>query len=142
MQWVYKLLTKKSLCPLSFVVFFFRIDLHFAHEKYSVSATALREVRIKCLCWVCSWCSGKESILHAGDVGLIPGLGRSPGEGNGSPLQSSCLENPVDSGAWWATVHRLTKSWTRSRTQAHDQTLCSQAVCYSFFLQTLMEKPT
>jgi len=40
-------------------------------------------------------------------------LGRSPGEGNGNPLQYSCLENPMDGGAWWATVHRVTKSWTR-----------------------------
>ena len=46
-------------------------------------------------------------------VGLIPGPGRSPGEGNGSPLQNSCLENPVDRGVWWATVHGVSKSWTR-----------------------------
>ena len=46
------------------------------------------------------------------DVGLIPGLGRSPGEGHGNPLQYSCLENPMDRGAWWATVHRVAKSWT------------------------------
>ena len=48
---------------------------------------------------------GKESALNAGDPDLIPGLGRSPGEGNDSPLQDSCLENPMDRGAWWATVH-------------------------------------
>ena len=51
----------------------------------------------------------------AGDVGLIPGWGRSPGEGNGNPLQYSCLENPMDGGAWQATVHGVTKSWTRLR---------------------------
>ena len=44
------------------------------------------------------------------DAGLIPDLGRSPGGGHGSPLQYSCLENPVDRGAWWATVYRVTKS--------------------------------
>ena len=44
------------------------------------------------------------------DAGLIPGLGRSPGEGNGTPLQYSCLENSVGRGAWWATVHGVTKS--------------------------------
>ena len=44
-----------------------------------------------------------------GDVGSIPGSGRSPGEGNGNPLQYSCLENPMDGGAWWATVHGVTK---------------------------------
>ena len=46
---------------------------------------------------------------NAGDAGSIPGLGRSPGEGNGSPLQYSCLENPMDRGAWWVTVHEITK---------------------------------
>ena len=51
------------------------------------------------------WLGGEESTCHAGDVGLVPGLGRSPGEGNGNPLQYSCLENPMDRGAWWATVH-------------------------------------
>ena len=47
---------------------------------------------------------------NAGDTGLIPGLGRSPGEGNGNPLQYSCLENSMDRGAWWAIVHGVTKS--------------------------------
>ena len=56
---------------------------------------------------------GKESACDTGDVGLIPGWGRSPGEGNGNPLQYSCLENPVDRGAWWATVHGVTQNWTR-----------------------------
>ena len=46
---------------------------------------------------------------NAGDVGLIPGLGRSPRDGNGNPLQYSCLGNPVDRGAWWATVHGVAK---------------------------------
>ena len=45
---------------------------------------------------------------NAGDIGLVPGSGRSPGEGNGNPLQYSCLENPMDRGAWWATVHEDT----------------------------------
>ena len=47
-----------------------------------------------------------------GDVGLVPGWGRSPGGGNGNPLQYICLENPTGRGAWWATVHRVTKSQT------------------------------
>ena len=59
------------------------------------------------------WLSGKESACNVGDVGSIPGLGRSPGEGNGNPLQCSCLENPMDRGAWWATVHGVTKSQTQ-----------------------------
>ena len=57
----------------------------------------------------------KASACNDGDLGLIPGSGRSPGEGNGNPLQYSCLENPMDGGAWWATVHRVAKSWTRLR---------------------------
>ena len=55
----------------------------------------------------------KESACNAGDLGLIPGLGRSPGEGNGYPLQYSRLENSTDGGAWWATVHGVTKSQTQ-----------------------------
>ena len=50
---------------------------------------------------------GKESACSAGGLGSIPGSGRSPGEGNGNPLQYSCLENPMDRGAWWATVHGI-----------------------------------
>ena len=56
---------------------------------------------------------GKASACNAGDLSLIPGSGRSPGEGNGNPLQYSCLENSMDGGAWWATVHEITKSQTR-----------------------------
>ena len=54
-----------------------------------------------------------ESAYSAGDPGLIPGLGRSPGEGNGNPRHYSCLENPMDRGAWRATVHGVTKSQTQ-----------------------------
>ena len=56
---------------------------------------------------------GKASVSNAGDPGLNPGSGRSPGEGNCNPLQYSCLENPMDRGAWWATVHGVAKSRTR-----------------------------
>ena len=54
----------------------------------------------------------KESAYNAGELGLIPGSGRSPGEGNGYPLQYSCLENSMDKGPWRATVHGFAKSWT------------------------------
>ena len=54
----------------------------------------------------------KASAYSAEDPGSIPGSGRSPGEGNGSPLQYSCLENPMDRGAWQATVHGVAKSRT------------------------------
>ena len=59
------------------------------------------------------WCSGKEPTCNAGDArdaGLIPGLERSPRGGSGNPFQYSCLENSMDRGAWWATVHGVTKS--------------------------------
>ena len=53
----------------------------------------------------------KESACDSGDVGSIPGSGRSPGEGNGNPLQYSCLENSMNRGAWQAIVHGVSKSW-------------------------------
>ena len=56
---------------------------------------------------------GKESACNTGDLGSIPGLGRSPREENGNPLQYSCLENSVDGGVWWATVHVVANSQTR-----------------------------
>ena len=62
------------------------------------------------------WLSGKESACHAGDIrgmGSILGLGRLPGGGHGNPLQFSCPENPMDRGAWQATVHRAAKSRTQ-----------------------------
>ena len=59
------------------------------------------------------WLSGKDSPIRAGDVGSIPGLGRSLGGGNGNPLQYSCLENLMDRGAWWAAVHGVAKSWMK-----------------------------
>ena len=52
-----------------------------------------------------------KNLCSAGDLGLIPGLGRSPGEGNGDPLQYPCLENLMDRGAWWAAVHGVANSW-------------------------------
>ena len=56
---------------------------------------------------------GKASACIVGDLGLIPGLERSPGEGNGNPLQDSCLENSMDGGAWNATIHGVAKNWTQ-----------------------------
>ena len=56
---------------------------------------------------------GEDSARHAGDPGLIPWSGRSLGEGNGYPLQYSCLRSPMDRGAWWATVRGVAKSWAQ-----------------------------
>ena len=58
------------------------------------------------------WLNGKESACNAGDTGSITELGRSPGEGNGNPLQYSCLKNAMNKGAWWATVHGSQKGQT------------------------------
>ena len=73
----------------------------------------------------------KASTCNAGDLGSIPGSGRSPGEGNGNPLQYSCLENPMDGGAWWATVHGVAKSRTRLSdfTQTQDVITCEEINC-------------
>jgi len=65
---------------------------------------------------------GKESVCQEGDAGLGPGSGRSPGEGNGNSLQDSCLGNPMDREAWWATVHGVSKN----QKQLSDQTTASK----------------
>ena len=67
------------------------------------------------------WLSGKESTCNAGDLGLIPGSGRSPEGETGNSFQYSCLENPMDRRAWWATVHWITKSQTQLSNWAHTQ---------------------
>ena len=61
-----------------------------------------------------------KNLCNAGDLCSVPGLGRSPGEGNGSPVQYSCLENPMDRGAWWATVHCVAESNMSERTITHS----------------------
>ena len=64
----------------------------------------------------------KTPPANAGDEGLIPGSGRSSGEGNGDPLQFSCLGNPTDRGTWWAAVHGVTKSCTQLSNSTHTHT--------------------
>ena len=66
---------------------------------------------------------GKESACNEGDLGSIPGSGRSPGGGHGNPLQYSCLENPMDRGAWRATVHRVTKRQAQLSDSAYKHTV-------------------
>ena len=63
--------------------------------------------------------AGKESACSVGDPGSIPGLERFPAEGNGNPLQYSCLENPMDREAWWATVHRVSQLDTSETTKQY-----------------------
>ena len=67
--------------------------------------------------------TGKESACNAGDVGLIPGLGQSLGEGKGNPLQCSCLENPRDGGAWLAAIYGVAQSWTRLKRLSSSRAL-------------------
>ena len=88
----------------------------------------LKHVYILSICMVVlgASLSGKESASNAGaagDVCSIPGLGRSPGGGHCKPLQYSCLEIPMDRGAWWATVHRVTTSQTRLNDLARTHTV-------------------
>ena len=80
---------------------------------------AVQEMRA--MCRRCGRC--------AGDSGSIPGLGKSPGSENGNPLQPSCLENPMDGGPWWATVHEVRKSWTRLGTHASGYLFCVDDGC-------------
>ena len=65
------------------------------------------------------WLNGKESVCNAGDVRSVLGFRRSPGGGNGTPLQYSCLGNPMDRGAWWATVHGVTKESEKTPQLSH-----------------------
>ena len=75
---------------------------------------------------------GKEPACHVGNLSSIPGLGRSPGEGNGNPLQYSCLENSADRGAWWATVHGVAeRDMTEQLTQT-KQTEIQELIGSSF----------
>ena len=84
---------------------------------------------------------GKESACNAGDPGLIPGSGRSPGEGNVNPLQYSCLENPIKRGAWQATVHGIArvKTWLRDyTTPPHSMGEVNKTNMYlNFILRTI-----
>ena len=76
----------------------------------------------------------KTSACNAGDLGSIPGWGRSPGEGNDNPLQYSCLENPMDGGTWWATVHGVAKSRTQLSDLTNYMPLKSQCACHCICL--------
>ena len=104
-----------------------------------VQPSKLKEIEFHWNCFICyygllQWLSSKEFTCNAGgvgDAGSIPGLGRFPEEGHGNPLQYSSLEIPLDRGAWWATVHKVTKSWTRlKRLSTHTGTFV-----YIFSLQ-------
>ena len=77
------------------------------------------------------WLSGKESSCQAGDIGSIPRSGRYPGEGNGNPLQYSCLGNPMDRVAWWAIVLGLqrVRHYLTTKQQRQETTKCYKYIC-------------
>ena len=97
---------------------------HHHHNKKTIK-------QLLCATWASLALSGKESTCPAGDIDLIPGTGRSPGEGNGNPLQYSCLENPMDRGAWRAAVHGVTKSQTRLNTVSYTMSKTTQIMPFN-----------
>ena len=86
------------------------LAIYFTYDNIHVSMLFFFQLVFN---WFPGGSDGKASAYSAGDLGSIPGWGRSLGEGNGNPLQYSCLKNPMDGGAWQATVHGVTKSRTR-----------------------------
>ena len=115
-------LTFLSSLPLSIHWFLYSESLCFfpvvQHQKFK-------------MCWshllngLPGWVSSEESTCEAGDLDSIPEERRDPGGGHGNPLRDSCLENPMDRGAWWATVRRVTKSQTRLTEQTHISLIIS-----------------
>ena len=98
--WKFHIVIRAHICGVSALSLWSWHDPHFTNETTDAP----------------SWLSGKESTCNEGDIRdavLIPKSGRSSGGGNGSPFQYSCLGNPMDRGAWWATVHGVAKSWIR-----------------------------
>ena len=83
------------------------------HHVVAFKHTQFLYVKDICKCCFPGGSVGKPSACSAGDPGSIPGSWRSPGEGNGNPFQYSCLENSMDRGGWWATIHGVAKNWTR-----------------------------
>ena len=86
----------------------------------------------------------KNPVVKAGDirnVGLIPGSGKSPGGGHGNPLQFSCLENPMDRGAWWAAVHRVAKSQTLLKQLSTAQHIWKGTYCTKYIVVLILMVP-
>ena len=104
-------------------------ELHLDISRHSASWYQVLSGHIWSLVGLPWWFGGKESAHNAGDVGLIPGSGRNPGEGNGNPLQHSCLGNPMDRGAWRATIHRVTKE-SDTTEQLNSNHIQAQAVSW------------
>ena len=101
---------KQHICSLvdkKLYIYMFNSGILFSHENETI---VIFETTLIELWGFPGGSDSKESDCNVGNLGSVPGLGRSPGEGNGNPLQNSCLENPMDRGAWRPTVHSVTKS--------------------------------
>ena len=110
------------------------VDFPFSRE----SSQPRDRTQVSCIAgrFFTSWATRKGLLANTGDirdVGSILGLGRSPGGGHGDPFQYSCLENPLDRGAWWVTVHRITECWMQLKwPHAH--------VCISWYVLWTMRE--
>ena len=127
-------------CGKSFLLFSKSFSCIVSLKMVAISVCPFQEMRSRFFyftIWPAGGLSGgsdgKAPVCNARDSGLIPGLGRPPGEGNGSPLQQSYLGNPMDGGAWQATVHGVTKSPTQQRLHFHLLTMPSNK-CLVFSL--------
>ena len=126
---IYFLLTESSILylllsecvlfsPFLFLLLFMKVWGFLSEITFLITPLSMSSVHVPLLRFLSQILPGlpgglvvKSPPTNAGDEGLIPGLGRCPGEGNGNPLLYSCLKNPTARGAWWATVHGVTKSW-------------------------------
>ena len=104
--------------------------LHLSKSRHYCGILDLSSLWTKMFAIFSGGASGKESTSNAGDTGSTPRLERSLGEGNDNPVQYSCLENSMDRGVWWATVHGATKSWTRLSTHTYIYYLISLSFQY------------
>ena len=86
--------------------------MRFFNNPWTKFFSCHSSILVPFMCFFPGGSDGKETTCDAGDLGFVPGSARSPGEGNGNPLQYSCLENPMDRGVWQATVHGIAKSQT------------------------------
>ena len=106
---IFKYASSKKIKPSVFLLFgdyIFKMLIHVLRALFHIQGFLLFSTQLGF-----PGGSDRESTCNAGDPDSIPGLRRSPGEGNGNPPLYSCLENPMDRGAWWDTVHGVTKSW-------------------------------
>ena len=121
---------KNTSVQLSFLTRFMCYFCSYKNESILVPAVNISPHQIISILHTTRWISGKESVCRCRrhrSTGAIPGSGRSPGEGTGNPLEYSCLENPMDRGAWQATVQGVTKSRAQLSTHAHTHHLYQPA---------------